>query len=166
MSRLLTTLCVLTTATLLPLAVPVRAVGAPAVSPPADAAPAHPAAAKSVEPEWEMRRYVLGLLYRGEKWTAEKTPETEQLQAGHMAHIGRMAESGKLLLAGPFLDATDLRGIFLFKMESVEEAQALCDQDPAVNAGRLRVELHPWYGAANIIVLPKAPAAAPAPAAK
>lgn len=120
--------------------------------PPAPAAPV-----KAAEVEWEMRSYVMGLLFRGEKWTPEKTPETEKIQAGHMAHIGVMADSGKLLLAGPFMDNTDLRGIFLFKLESVEEAKALCDQDPAVKAGRLRVELHPWYGAANIIVLPKAP---------
>lgn len=103
-------------------------------------------------PEYEMRTYYMGFLYRGEKWTPEKTEETARIQTEHLAHIGAMAKSGKLILAGPFLDNTDLRGIFLFDVETMEEAQALCDQDPAVKAGRLRVELKPWYSAKGITI--------------
>ncbi len=59
-----------------------------------------------------MTVYYLGLLRRGPAWTPEVTPATEQLQADHLAHIGRMDESGALLMAGPFLDGGDLRGVF------------------------------------------------------
>lgn len=69
-----------------------------------------------------------------------------------MANMQRLGAEGKLLLAGPFGDDTDLRGIFVFKVASMEEAQALIATDPAVQAGRLRVELHPWYSAKNIVV--------------
>jgi len=50
----------------------------------------------------------------------------------------------KLLVAGPFGDNGALRGIFVFRVGSLEEAQSLCATDPMVKAGRLVVELHPW----------------------
>jgi uncharacterized protein YciI len=74
----------------------------------------------------------------------------EQLQKDHMAHIGQMAKDGKLLLAGPFTDNTDLRGMFVFQTASIEEARALSEADPAVKAGRLRIELHPWLSPKGI----------------
>ena len=68
------------------------------------------------------------------------------IQEAHMAHIMKMAEEKKLVLAGPFLDNGDLRGIFILNVASKEEAEALTNQDPAVQAGRLVMEIHPWYG--------------------
>lgn len=88
--------------------------------------------------------YVFGLLVRGPKWTAAATEETKRLQEGHMANINRLAETGKLVLAGPFVDGGDRRGVFIFKVDTLEEAQALTETDPAVKAGRLKIELHRW----------------------
>jgi uncharacterized protein YciI len=110
-----------------------------------------PAEKKSAAPpEESMRMYVLGLIYRGEKWTPEKTAETAKIQEQHLANIGRLAEEGKLILAGPFGGDGELRGLFLFDATTVEEARALADSDPAVQAGRLRVDLLPWYGPKGI----------------
>ncbi len=86
----------------------------------------------------------IGFLSRGEKWTPEKTPETEQLQKAHMANINRLAETKKLVVAGPFGDNGQLRGIFVFKVASLEEAKELAATDPSVQAGRLAIEVHPW----------------------
>lgn len=83
-------------------------------------------------------------LTRGEKWTPEKTPATEEIQKGHMANINRLAEMKKLIAAGPFGDNGHLRGIFVFRVGSLEEAKALTATDPAVQAGRLAMELHTW----------------------
>jgi len=83
-------------------------------------------------------------LTRGEKWTAEKTPATEEIQKGHMANINRLAEMKKLIAAGPFGDDGRLRGIFVFRVASLDEAKALTATDPAVQAGRLAMEIHPW----------------------
>jgi len=85
-----------------------------------------------------------GLLYRGDKWTAEKTAATEELQKAHLANIMRLAEMKKLVVAGPMGDDTLLRGIFVFRVPSIEEARALAATDPAVMAGRLKIEMHPW----------------------
>lgn len=92
----------------------------------------------------------MGFLYRGSKWSPEVTPEVEEIQKRHLAHIAEMAESGKLILAGPFMDNGELRGMFVFQVDSLEEAKALAEADPAVKAGRLRVEFHPWYSAKGI----------------
>jgi uncharacterized protein YciI len=86
----------------------------------------------------------LGLLTRGAMWTPEKTPATEELQKAHMANINRLAEMKKLVVAGPFGDDGNLRGIFIFKVASLDEAKALAETDPAVIAGRLAIEMHPW----------------------
>ena len=86
--------------------------------------------------------YIFGLLVRGPKWTKEETGATKKIQEGHLANINRLAEAGKLVLAGPFENGWERRGIFIFKVDSLEEAQALTDTDPAVMAGRLKIELH------------------------
>ncbi len=109
--------------------------------------------------EYEMTTYYVGFLYRGPHWSPEDTPERAKIQEGHMAHIRKMAETGKLVLAGPFLDDGELRGMFVFRVASLEEAKALAEQDPAVQSGRLRLEWRPWLGAKNILVTPRAPAA-------
>lgn len=90
--------------------------------------------------------YYIGFLRRGPRWTPGNTPETQRVQAAHMAHIGEMAGSGKLVGAGPFSDGGQLRGVFVFKVGSMEEAKALAEADPAVKAGRLSVDLHAWTG--------------------
>ena len=93
----------------------------------------------------ELKRTVyLGLLKRGVNWTAEKTAATEELQTAHLANIKRLLHSKKLLLAGPFADNGVLRGLFVFKVASVDEAKEVAETDPAIRAGRLTIELHPW----------------------
>lgn len=86
----------------------------------------------------------LALLTRGEKWTPEKTPATEEIQKGHMANINRLADMKKLVAAGPFGDDGLLRGIFVFRVASLDEAKALTATDPAIQAGRLAMDIHQW----------------------
>lgn len=98
---------------------------------------------KPVQP-LKLTKTYLAFLTRGEKWTPEKTPETEEIQKGHMANINKLAEMKKLVAAGPFGDNGRLRGIFVFRVGSLEEAKALTATDPAVQAGRLAMDIHPW----------------------
>jgi len=86
----------------------------------------------------------LAFLTRGDKWTPEKTPATEAIQKGHMDNINRLAQMKKLVAAGPFGDDGQLRGIFVFRVASLEEAKTLTATDPAVQAGRLAVDIHQW----------------------
>ena len=76
-----------------------------------------------------------------------------QLQRAHLDNIFRLADEGKLALAGPFLDRGELRGVYVFNVSTIEEAQALTETDPAIKAGRLVMELHPWYGSAATMMV-------------
>jgi len=92
----------------------------------------------------KMTTAYLGFLVRGASWTPESTPKTEEIQKAHLANINRLAEMKKLVVAGPFGDNGELRGIFIFKVGSLEEAQSLAETDPAVQAGRLAIRMHTW----------------------
>jgi uncharacterized protein YciI len=94
-----------------------------------------------------MKPYVMAFLKRGPNRNQDSLTVAE-IQKGHLANINRMAESGKLVLAGPFMDDGDIRGIYLFNVGTIEEAQELTATDPAIQSGRLIMELHPWYGSA------------------
>jgi len=86
----------------------------------------------------------LAFLTKGPNRTEKETPEVQELQKAHLANINRLAEMKKLIAAGPFGDDGNLRGIFVFRVSSLQEAQDLCATDPMIKAGRLAVELHPW----------------------
>lgn len=104
--------------------------------------------------EYEMTTYHLVLLQRGPAWSKEVTPETRKIQEGHMANIRKMAATGKLVVAGPIAADHNLRGIFIFASSSIEEVKEWCAQDPAVKAGRLTMEVYPWYAAKGLKVDP------------
>src|SRR5271157_4128391 len=70
-------------------------------------------AQKPSEAKYEMTTYYLVLLYRGPNSTGGNTPEAQQIQSAHMANIGRMADEGKLIMAGPMAEDGKLRGIFV-----------------------------------------------------
>lgn len=101
--------------------------------------------AQDTEPSTpELAQYYVVFLVKGPHWTADETPETKRLQIEHLAHIRQMHDSGKLLLAGPFPDEGNLRGMGIFKTATLEEAKQLAEDDESVKTGRLRVEVHRW----------------------
>src|SRR5258708_28970862 len=54
-----------------------------------------------------------------------------KLQGEHMANIRQMAAQHKLLVAGPFIDRTTLRGIFVLQAETPTHAPARAASGPA-----------------------------------
>ena len=110
-------------------------------------------AAKVGADEYGMKKYVIAFLLRGDR-VAEYTPEERQkIQGAHMANIGKMAEIGKLVVAGPFFGNEDLRGLYIFDVQSIDEARALTETDPAIQAGVLKMDLKEWYGSAALVLL-------------
>jgi uncharacterized protein YciI len=102
--------------------------------------------------DYGMKQYVMAFLKRGPNRDFDSATAA-QLQRAHLDNIIRMAEEGTLVLAGPFLDRGDIRGIYIFDVKTVEEAEALTSTDPAIQAGSLEMELHPWYGSAALMKL-------------
>ncbi len=102
--------------------------------------------------DYGMKTYVMAFLMAGPNRSQDSVTAANLLKA-HLANIHRMANEGKLVLAGPFLDESGLKGIYIFHVGSVEEAKSLTESDPAIQAGRLVMELHPWYGTASLQML-------------
>jgi uncharacterized protein YciI len=102
-----------------------------------------------------MKKYVMAFLYSGERVSEYSTEERAEIQKGHMANITKLAEMGKLILAGPFFGKESLRGIFIFDVETTEEAAELTNTDPAIMAGVLKMELKEWYGSAAMMMIPE-----------
>jgi hypothetical protein len=53
--------------------------------------------------DYGMKKYVIAFLYRGDRVGEYSATERAEFQAGHLANITRLAEEGKLVLAGPFI---------------------------------------------------------------
>jgi len=102
--------------------------------------------------EYGMRKYVMAFLKAGPNQDQDSIAAA-QLQRAHLDNIFRLADEGKLAVAGPFLDGGDLKGVYIFNVSTVEEARALTETDPAIKAGRLVMELHPWYGSAATMMI-------------
>ena len=93
--------------------------------------------------EGEMKTFYMVFLNRGPR-RDQDSATAAQLQKAHLAHMSNLAEQKKLVLAGPFLDEGETRGICIYDVPTLEEAKLLAEEDPAVKAGRLVVEVRPW----------------------
>lgn len=100
--------------------------------------------------DYGMKMYVLVLLKTGSNKVTDKTVR-DSLFAGHMSNIGRLADIGKLVVAGPLKkNDKEYRGIFVLNVARKEDARKLLESDPAVKANLLEAELYEWYGSAAL----------------
>ncbi len=102
--------------------------------------------------EYGMKSYYFVLLKTGNFKTEDKAV-LDSLFRGHIQNIQKLADEGKLTVAGPF-GKNDLkyRGLFILNTPSETEAEAMLQGDPAVTSGLFAVELVPWYGSAALPV--------------
>ena len=97
--------------------------------------------------EHQIAQYWFVMLISGDKRTQDSAT-TAKIQEGHMANINKLYQEGKLKVAGPFGDEGIWKGIFIFDCAIKEEVEKLLSADPAIAAGRLSYEIHPWWTAA------------------
>ena len=102
--------------------------------------------------EYGMKKYVMAFLKKGPNRNLSQE-EANKLQMAHLENIDKMADEGKLVLAGPFFGNGELRGIYIFNVSTIAEAEALTKTDPAIKAGSLKMELMEWYGSAGLVGL-------------
>ncbi|MDH5035155.1 YciI family protein [Chryseobacterium cucumeris] len=101
--------------------------------------------------KYGMKPYTIVMLTTGTTKIEDKAKMGE-LMKGHMSNIGKLANEGKVVVAGPFLEKNkeNYRGMFIFNTKSKEEAEQWVKTDPAVQAGVFSYEIFPWYGSAAL----------------
>jgi uncharacterized protein YciI len=101
-----------------------------------------------------MRPYVMCILKTGPRDAEVQGEERKKIFAGHFENIERLAAEGKLAVAGPFgKNEKAYRGLYIFAVATVEEAEKLVVLDPAVKAGVFVADLTPWYGSAGMMIV-------------
>jgi uncharacterized protein YciI len=93
-----------------------------------------------------MQQYFIAFLKRG-PIRSQNEEEAAQLQVEHLAHLGKMYKLGYADISGPFGDDGDIRGITIYNVPTLKMADSLANSDPMVKAGRLEIEIHPWWAA-------------------
>ena len=93
-----------------------------------------------------MQQYFIAFLKRGTVRN-QNEEEAKRLQDEHLAHLGKMYELGYADISGPFGDDGDIRGITIYNVPTQKMADSLANADPMVKAGRLEIEIHPWWAA-------------------
>lgn len=103
-----------------------------------------------------MKMYVFVLLKTGPKDAEIIGKDRDSAFAGHMSNMGRLAAEGKLAVAGPFEpNDKNYRGIFIFNVATIAEAEKLVATDPAIKAGILIADMTLWYGSASLMATPE-----------
>lgn len=103
----------------------------------------------NTKPGNNIKQYWFVMLTKGNNRTQDSVT-AEKIQDAHLANIGRLYNEGKLKVAGPFGDDGEWRGIFIFDAsaegcKTKEELEKILTTDPAISAGRLKYEIHPWW---------------------
>ncbi|MDX1636621.1 MAG: YciI family protein [Balneolaceae bacterium] len=93
-----------------------------------------------------MQKYFVVFLKAGPTRNHTKE-EAEKIQQQHLDYLSEVYLQGHTSIAGPFAGDGEIRGIVIYNTATVDQARALAEQDPAVQAGRLTVEVHPWWAA-------------------
>ncbi len=104
--------------------------------------------------DYGMHAYVLVLLRTGPHPMAAG-PERDAMFQAHFANIKRLADEGKLILAGPFDGVDGWRGMFIFAVKDIEEAKRLASTDPVLAKGEMVAEYHRYYGSAALMLVPE-----------
>ena len=91
-----------------------------------------------------MQQYFIAFLKSGPN-RSQSEEEASKLQSAHLAHLGKMYELGYADISGPFGDDGDIRGITIYNVPTLEMADSLANSDPMVKAGRLVIEIPPWW---------------------
>jgi len=91
------------------------------------------------------RDFFLGMLKRPANAPDYPVEKLEELQRGHLENLQKMTESTDLVIAGSVDSGGDLLGIAIFRGRDPKHIEELMARDPALQAGRLKLELHRWH---------------------
>lgn len=93
-----------------------------------------------------MKKYFMVHLKKGPNRDQDKKDATV-IQEAHLAHLSKLAEDKKLCIAGPFEGDSIIQGMAIYSVPNLAIADSLANADPAVKAGRLTVDVFPFWAA-------------------
>lgn len=100
--------------------------------------------------DYGMRMYVFVILKVGPSKNLNKAA-SDSLFHEHLQNIKRLANEGKIVVAGPMLkNDKNYEGIFILNARTLSEAHEILDTDPALRSELLEAELYGWYGSAAL----------------
>lgn len=100
--------------------------------------------------DYGMKSYVMVILKTGPNNISDKATR-DKLFEGHLKNIGRLADLGKLVVAGPLgKNEQTYRGIFILDVKSLDEARELLQTDPVIKEKVMEADLFTWYGSAAL----------------
>jgi uncharacterized protein YciI len=100
--------------------------------------------------DYGMKTYMFVILKTGPVQVTDKA-KRDSLFAGHLKNIQRLANIGKLAVAGPMqTNDKNYRGILILNVNTIEEARKLLATDPTIEAKLLEAEIYGWYGSAAL----------------
>jgi uncharacterized protein YciI len=107
----------------------------------------------------ELEAYELVFLRRPPDAREYDEETLDRIQAEHLAYLGSLRAAGHIVTSGPVLEQPDesLRGLVFYRVGSLDEARRLAERDPAVQAGRLAVEVMAWWCPAGSMIRPGRP---------
>ena len=111
----------------------------------------------------ELEAFELVLLRRPGSAPDYPDAELDRIQGEHLAYHRRMREAGHIVTNGPVIEQPDpsLRGLAFYRTGSLERSRELAEDDPAVRAGRLAVEIMTWYCPPGTMSQPGRPVSIP-----
>ena len=99
-----------------------------------------------------LKSYVLVVLKTGPNDASIKGEERTEAFQGHFANIKKLANEGKMAIAGPFgKNDKSFRGLFILNTTSLDEARSWTEADPTVKSGIFVVDYIPWFGSASLM---------------
>ena len=93
-----------------------------------------------------MQQYFIAFLKSG-PIRNQNEEEANRLQSEHLAYLSKMYALGYADISGTFGDDGEIRGITIYNVPTLKIADSLANADPMVKAGRLVIEVHPWWAA-------------------
>jgi uncharacterized protein YciI len=95
----------------------------------------------------ELEEFELVVLRRPPHATSYDDTALARIQAEHLDYLASLRAAGHIVVNGPVVDQPDesVRGLAFYRVGSLDEARRLAEDDPAVRAGRLAVEVMHWW---------------------
>lgn len=87
--------------------------------------------------------YVIGIVKQGENWKKDSLRAFE-LQEQHLKFLDYLVANNKLIASGPLTTSSDARGLYIFRVKTIKEAEELTAKDQAMSEGWISMDFYVW----------------------